>query len=294
MKSHAAMSLLSVMLMLSPAKAQQHDQSSYPRLAQEYLIQAQQGQNNQNSLNYRYVQRDALDAYRAVLSGEPKGPAFWIGVHCQPSENTSMVFESDQGDELIEFTIDDGLRVISVLDESPADKAGLEADDVIFMIENQKIQTIPQMSKAVGSKKGDPVELIVVRDKKLRQFTVKPRKRIETGVPLSNIDGSLQRHMKLLQGQLPDHITITLKKKGSDPAEFEIEEDGGETYLVTLADVNEVPAAARPMVYRLGRQCRRPLAVRRLLVCMATGDLCPHQRRGCSRCGNSRETGADC
>lgn len=59
-----------------------------------------------------------------------------------------------------------GAFVFSVIEHSPADKAGLKGEDVIIQIEDKKITGMQDISKALFSyKKGDRVKVTVIRDK---------------------------------------------------------------------------------------------------------------------------------
>ena len=57
-----------------------------------------------------------------------------------------------------------GVRLAGVMDESPAALAGLRAGDVIIRLANANIQTIEDLTVALGAQKpGDEVEIVVLR-----------------------------------------------------------------------------------------------------------------------------------
>ncbi|HVF55771.1 MAG TPA: PDZ domain-containing protein [Pyrinomonadaceae bacterium] len=72
---------------------------------------------------------------------------------------------------------DGGALVNSVEENSPADKAGLKAGDVIVEVDDQKITDTGQLSRAIGRKNEGDVTLTIVRDRKRRKIKVTPERR---------------------------------------------------------------------------------------------------------------------
>jgi serine protease Do len=67
----------------------------------------------------------------------------------------------------------EGALVTEVVKGSPAEKAGLKAGDVIVDVDNQKITGSDDVRQAISEKeKGDKVNLQVMRDKRLKDFSV--------------------------------------------------------------------------------------------------------------------------
>ncbi len=61
----------------------------------------------------------------------------------------------------------DGAKIMSVVDESPAQKAGLQKDDIIYKIDDKKIDGSAELSDAVRSRKvNDNVKIYFIRDGK--------------------------------------------------------------------------------------------------------------------------------
>ena len=77
----------------------------------------------------------------------------------------------------------------SVTQESPAAKAGLQAGDEITAIDGQQIREWTDVSSAIGSAQGSPIEMTVERDGKIRDFEVTP----EAGEDGSYIIGIMSR-----------------------------------------------------------------------------------------------------
>jgi C-terminal processing protease CtpA/Prc len=64
-----------------------------------------------------------------------------------------------------DYPKDDGVLVIEVIDGSPADEAGLEEDDIIFLFDGEEVESGKQLSSLVKEKKpGDEVAIVLYRD----------------------------------------------------------------------------------------------------------------------------------
>jgi S1-C subfamily serine protease len=75
----------------------------------------------------------------------------------------------------INITAEQGVLLIDVIPNSPADRAGLQEGDVIQSINNQSVANIEQVQKLVeNSKIGFPLQLQVQRNGQTRQLAVSP------------------------------------------------------------------------------------------------------------------------
>ncbi len=71
------------------------------------------------------------------------------------------------------MTGDDGVLVSSVENDSPADKAGVRAGDVIVKADNENVETVSDLREVIAEKdKGEKVSLALVREKKPITVTV--------------------------------------------------------------------------------------------------------------------------
>ncbi len=83
----------------------------------------------------------------------------------------------------------DGLLITSVEKDSPAEKAGLRAGDVIVEANGAAVKGSNDLTKALNAEKEGDISLTVIRDKKRRSFNVTPEKakgtqwRIGTDIP---------------------------------------------------------------------------------------------------------------
>jgi serine protease Do len=86
-------------------------------------------------------------------------PSLYIGV-----ELTTL---SDQLREYFGVTGDDGVLVSSVEKDSPADKAGVKAGDVIVKADDENIETVSDLREVIADKdNGDKVSIALVRERK--------------------------------------------------------------------------------------------------------------------------------
>ena len=68
-----------------------------------------------------------------------------------------------------------GVLVTSVLDDSPAARAGLKAGDVITGIDGEKVEDAGDLAQGINKKKDGDVTLTVIRNKNQRTITVTPK-----------------------------------------------------------------------------------------------------------------------
>lgn len=93
-----------------------------------------------------------------------------------------------------------GVLVSSVVDDSPAAKAGLKAGDVIVAADGEKIEAAGDLSRAINKKKDGDVTLTVIRNRSQRTITVTPK---EGPAPLI-APGQLGRRVIVPRIELPD------------------------------------------------------------------------------------------
>lgn len=80
-----------------------------------------------------------------------------------------------------------GVLVTSVMDDSPAAKAGLKAGDVITAIDGDKVEDAGDLAQGINKKKDGDVTLTVIRNKNQRTITVTPKE--EPGSPAGTPQG---------------------------------------------------------------------------------------------------------
>ncbi len=98
------------------------------------------------------------------LIGHWLGPDLWLGVHTV-----------DLSDQLAQyFHIKDGRGVLvkEVIEDSPAEKAGLKAGDVIIKSDGERIEDTPDLHQVIGGhEQGEDMELVVIRGGKEKKLT---------------------------------------------------------------------------------------------------------------------------
>jgi serine protease Do len=72
-----------------------------------------------------------------------------------------------------DYPMDAGVLIIDVVDESPAETAGLEEDDIIYLFDGEEVESAKHLSSLVKKNKpGDTVEIVLYRDGDRKEFDV--------------------------------------------------------------------------------------------------------------------------
>jgi len=146
----------------------------------------------------------------------------WLGVAVQ--DITEEIAES------LKSKKKEGALVADVFEGDPADKAGIEAGDIIIAINGTEVTNTHELLKVVaGVKVGEKVTITVLRDGKEKKFRVKITERPERellarkgtgreylGMTVQEITPEIQEHLGL-----PNRygVIITTVKEGSPAAE---------------------------------------------------------------------------
>ena len=107
--------------------------------------------------------------------GEPgkEGMVFAFGNHRRIGVSTTQL--TKQLADYFGVADGQGVLVTSVVDDSPAAKAGLKAGDVITAIDGEKIEGAGDLAQGINKKKEGDVTLTVIRNKNQRTVTVTPK-----------------------------------------------------------------------------------------------------------------------
>jgi len=161
---------------------------------------------------------------------------------------------------------EEGVVITDVVEGSPADLAGLQAEDVVVSIDGQDVNTnISDLVKLVSANKpGDEMDVIVLRDGDEKTFTVTlgsraASKKMEwkfNTAPLAEIEENIHTRAKFLQrgdgGKwifkdlgdlssiegLPDNIKMLMPQAGT--LKMKIFVDDGEKRIQTTSTVDDV------------------------------------------------------
>jgi|GEM_PF-1114062 len=87
----------------------------------------------------------------------------WLGVQLQDLNSQLEDY----------FKVDHGVLITEVVEDSPAEKAGIKAGDVVVKFDGKSIKKSSKLREAVRDRKpGDKVDVVVVRDKKEQTINV--------------------------------------------------------------------------------------------------------------------------
>lgn len=112
---------------------------------------------------------DAEDEIAFVAEGEAdiEEERLMIGVHC------------DLADDVLRSHLklgDAGLIVLEVIDDSPAQEAGLQKSDILVQADGSELTQVEQLVDAVRESEGEALELVVVRSGDRLEVTATPRR----------------------------------------------------------------------------------------------------------------------
>ncbi len=117
----------------------------------------------------------------SVAKDEPGGDGVWLGVKLQ----SRMTVKKQSGKKTIEESTK-GARVTEVVDDSPAEKAGIEDGDLIVRIDEMAIASAPDVTKYLKEKKpGDKVNVTVQRGGKEQTLAVLLEERPESQMAMT-------------------------------------------------------------------------------------------------------------
>lgn len=122
-------------------------------------------------------------AHRIVTQLKESGEVSrgWLGVRIQ-----------DLNQELANYygvSSNSGVFITEVFDDSPAKRADIKVNDVIFELEGERVKTSFDLIKKISATKpGDSISLKAVRDRKIKTFTVEIVKRNDTQIAANEND----------------------------------------------------------------------------------------------------------
>jgi len=84
----------------------------------------------------------------------------WLGV-----EISEVLFGSEEAKKLEEVGKAGGVLIEEVIRNSPAEEAGLQADDIIMSFNSRKTRTLREfLSDLAGSEPGDEIAMCIIRE----------------------------------------------------------------------------------------------------------------------------------
>jgi serine protease Do len=110
---------------------------------------------NAENIGFAISTDTAIPVVQSIIT-EGKVVRPWLGVSVATVTSTIQQYYN--------LSVDTGALIINITSDSPADKAGLRAGDVITEMDNEEISTTEELISAIGSHQiGDQVEIVYYR-----------------------------------------------------------------------------------------------------------------------------------
>ncbi len=221
-------------------------------------------------------EEDKRIEFTTELDAEAAQSRHWIGVLATPVAPALKVH----------LDIDAGLIVRHVVEESPADKAGIKEHDILLRFGTSELETLKDLIEAVSQQPDEEITVSVIRRGKAEELTITAEKR-PTAFPgkveielhedgdqdfktvvrqwfdkespwrvLTMGPGILADDEEVLEVDtaMPQNLKISIEKAGGDPAKITVQRDGKQ-WKTTEEELDELPDDVRPHVERmLGRK----------------------------------------
>ena len=160
---------------------------------------------------------------------------------------------------------DEGVLVVHVAVDSPAERAGLKQHDVLLSVDGKPIRTLRDLADAVEAAGHEGLELEWSRKGRVRAETVHPEARPlrrrggrlgpSPGVPWHESFRAPFRMRLFGPGvaiddkPIPSDLSIEIRKQGAEPAQIVVEREG-EKWEVNENDLGSLPPEIRKHVQR--------------------------------------------
>lgn len=195
---------------------------------------------------------------------------YWLGLRC-----VAPVPEIVRAH--VEVPADRGIYVANVVPKGPSAAAGIQRHDIILSVGAKPIKEVADLIAAVGQSKGKKLTLEILRGGKQLDIELAPQKRPAEFVAKGSLDmppgskwhklgklfdqnrpGTDGRpplrmrfmHPGMILPPLPSGMTVTVTRKGEEPAEITVKRDGKQ-WKVAADELDKLPADIRPHVTRM-------------------------------------------
>ena len=180
------------------------------------------------------VDEDQLEAYtyKGLLAGlgDPYSTYYTKEEYEDLTESMEGVFSGIGA--VLQQDVDDGtIKVVRVIKDSPAEEAGVKANDILYKIEGKKISSDEDLSEVVSrvkGKEGTNVNLTFLRNEEEMDFTI-TRKQIEN--PTVEYE-MLDQSIGYIQITEFEEVTVDQFENAME----ELEKDGMEKLVLDLRD----------------------------------------------------------
>jgi membrane-associated protease RseP (regulator of RpoE activity) len=207
---------------------------------------------------------------------------YWLGIECYlvlPVLRVHLGLPENQG-----------LVAGSVIPDSPAAKAGIEANDILLQAGEKRLATVKDLSETVEAAKETPLKLQIIHAGKPKSIEITPAKRPQNDVLFNfnrqgtpdewkeieawmqkmhsgaNAEQPQQLHFRFIQPgailppgapiqpPMPGNMSININRNGTQPAHITITWND-KNWNITEEELDKLPAEVRPYVERmLGRE----------------------------------------
>lgn len=119
--------------------------------------------------------------------------------------------------EALDLDSKEGVLVKDVVEESPADQAGLQEKDVIISLDGQKVESSEELKKAIAlHQPGDEVKIVIIRDGKKKSLEV------ELGYS-SETEKEVERELEMSRPEPGDVRTFSFSFPGFNRARMGVQ-----------------------------------------------------------------------
>lgn len=204
-----------------------------------------------------------------VADGAEEVSPYWIGVQLEPPADILKQH----------LSLEAGMVAVHVFEGSPAEKAGLKANDIILKAGESYVKEPGDLLKCVGAAKGNEITLVIIHAGKESAVKVTPSKRpqepsaqaakeaeTEEKEAVRKLTAALdlyKKHAATGAGEaktvdvvrvrpgvvasgtaavvdLPKDVSVTITKEGSGPAKITVKKDGKQ-YETTEDKLDQLP-----------------------------------------------------
>lgn len=179
---------------------------------------------------------------------------FFLGVSCAPL--------TDELRDELKVDREQGLVVMDVIPGSPADKGGVQKDDILIAVGDKDLVEVADLISAVSAAGGNEMTITLARDGKRQDAKITPERRRDikfymptpggrapVGVQIIRPGRMVPPRMALMMHHpdLPDDMSVTISKHGKEAAKIKVEQ-GDKTWEVTENTLDQLPDDVRPHV----------------------------------------------
>jgi len=119
------------------------------------------------------ISYELLSPEKIIKLKKGKMQPFEFTFYSRPKIGVAIQDLTEQLGEYFGIKDGEGVLITEVIEGSPAEEAGLKAGDVILEIDGQKVEDTGELLEAISEKeKGDRVELVVLRNKRPKRFSL--------------------------------------------------------------------------------------------------------------------------